>query len=129
LIIELEGTHPMGRRPADIDEIDRQLCELVAAEPRARRRELTRAVGVTDETVATRLRNLRQHNVITTTVVVDWKAAGYSAGAMLRIVINKDDLSATCRALLRHGNVAHASITTGCGDIVRAMLAINLVDL
>ncbi len=64
-----------GTRP--LDKVDRQLCTMLLADPRSSNRALAESIGMTDETVASRLRMLRDDGILATTVVVDWRKAGY----------------------------------------------------
>lgn len=120
---------PQRRHAATLDAIDRRLCEILADNPHATRRELAQAVGVTDDTVTIRLRSLRQQNVIATTVVVDWQAAGFQAAAILRCTVRDDDPIRAVRPVLNWPRVAYVGLTTGCCDLVIAVLAADLGEL
>jgi DNA-binding Lrp family transcriptional regulator len=115
----------MRRRRQDLDAIDLQICERLIEDPRVSNRALAAAVGVTDETVAARIRRLRDDNVLTTTVAVDWDAAGYAAAAQVRI--KTDGASAMDLAEALRGDEVHfLAATTGCCDLFLAALAPDL---
>lgn len=121
--------HVPRRHPADLDDIDRQLCRLLADDPDLSRRELGAAVGLTDETISARLRSMRHQNVIATTVAVDWQEAGYGAGAILCCVVRHGDIGRAAAPALASTNVVYTASATGCCDLVIALLAVNLVGL
>jgi DNA-binding Lrp family transcriptional regulator len=121
--------YPLRRRLADLDDVDRQLCRLLADDPNLSRRELGATIGLTDETISARLRILRQKNVIATTVAIDWQAAGYGAGAILRCVVRGDDLVRAAQPAMSMDNVVFTAVTSGCCDLVVALLAVDLAEL
>lgn len=123
------GTPQSRRRPVDLDDIDRQLCQLLADDPTLSRRELGLAVGLTDETISARLRWLRDRNVIATTITVDWEAAGYRAAAILRCTIRQGDPSRAVAAALSARHVVFVALTTGCCDLVIALLGVDMPAL
>jgi Lrp/AsnC family transcriptional regulator for asnA, asnC and gidA len=118
----------MRRIRQHLDAVDRQLCELLIEDPRGSNRALAAAVGVTDETVAARLRRLREMNVLGTTVAVDWESAGYGAGAIVRVKLEGlaaddvvDDLS--------DEGLHFVGKATGCCDLIVAMVARDVGEL
>lgn len=121
---------PQGhRRPVELDDIDRQLCQLLADDPNLSRRELGLAVGLTDETISARLRWMRERNVIATTIVVDWEAAGYQAGAILRCTVRTREPGRAVAAALSAKHVVFVALTTGCCDLVVALLGVDMSSL
>ena len=63
--------------PVQLDEVDHRLIELLRLDGRASNRALASAVGLTEVTVATRIKRLAANDVIAMTAVIDWQAAGY----------------------------------------------------
>jgi DNA-binding Lrp family transcriptional regulator len=113
----------------DLDETDRRLCELLGADPRASNRSLAAAVGVTDETVAARLRRLRDQGVLATTVVVDWEAAGYTAQAMVRVAVAGRPFRDAIVPLLEHPATLAATETSGACDGVLTVVGRSLAEI
>ena len=64
-------------KSATLDAADHRLIELLRADGRASNRFLAGEVGLTEATVASRIRRLADSGVLTVTAVLDWEAAGY----------------------------------------------------
>jgi Lrp/AsnC family transcriptional regulator for asnA, asnC and gidA len=118
----------MRRVRQELDVTDRRLCELLIEDPRASNRALGAAVGVTDETVAARLRRLREMNVLGTTVAVDWEAAGYHAGAVVRVKLSGCSADDIIDEIADDG-LHFLAKTTGCCDLFVAMVARDITEL
>lgn len=112
-----------------LDEVDLQLIDLLANNPRASQRALAKRVGVTDETVANRLRRLREDDVIATTAVIDWEHAGYGAGAIARLTVSRRSGVGLAEPLTELPGVQFAGLTTGCCDLIVSLLACDLGSL
>jgi DNA-binding Lrp family transcriptional regulator len=113
----------------EIDETDRVLCELLSANPRTSNRALAVAAGVTDETVAARLRRLRDQGVLATTVIVDWEAAGYTTQAMVRVAVGGRSFRDVTESLSRLPITSAISDTSGACDGVVNVFAQSLHEL
>lgn len=107
----------------EIDDVDRALCNLLAAAPRTSHRALAAAVGITDETVAVRLRRLREQGVLATTVIVDWEAAGYALQAILRVRMGSGTFREVAEQLVQHPATLAVSETSGADDGIVQVLA------
>ncbi len=118
----------MRRAPQTIDELDRQLCELLITDPRASMRGLAGAIGVTGETVTSRLRRLRDMNVLGTTVFVDWERAGYRSAAQVRVQLRAASAADVAPEIVGPG-VHFLASTTGCCDLFVAVLATDMANL
>ncbi len=116
-----------GRR--ELDETDRRLCELLGADPRSSNRALAQAIGITDETVAARLRRLREQGILATTVIVDWEAAGYGAQAMVRVRATGTSFRQLVAGLLDHPATLAATDTAGVCDGVLTVIGASLDEL
>lgn len=64
-------------KSATLDAADLRLIELLTADGRASNRFLAGEVGLTEATVASRIRRLADSGVLTVTAVLDWEVAGY----------------------------------------------------
>ncbi|MEM7141415.1 MAG: winged helix-turn-helix transcriptional regulator [Actinomycetota bacterium] len=106
-----------------LDKVDQRLCELLLADPRSSNRALAEAIDMTDETVATRLRTLREDGVLATTVVVDWRKAGYSHQAVARVRVTGRTFSEVVRPLVGHPSVLALTEVSGVCDGVVHLLA------
>lgn len=83
-VSESSGDHDAGdalRRqgvaPAVLDDVDQHLIRLLRADGRMSNRSIATEIGMTESTVATRIRRLIDSNVVAVTAVFDWAAAGY----------------------------------------------------
>ena len=75
------------QKPVDLDETDRKLIRLVAENGRLSNRALAGEVGLTEATIAARLRSLSERNVLGFTASLDWRAAGYHWDAWLEVTV------------------------------------------
>lgn len=113
----------------EIDETDRRLCGLLAADPRTSNRSLAAAVGLTDETVAARLRRLRDDAVLATTVVVDAGVAGYGVEAIVRVSVSGQPFREVADGLAESPCALAITEMSGCCDGVINAVARNLSEL
>ena len=118
-----------SRSPKQLDEVDLELIAELAKDPRQTQTAMARMVGMTVDTVATRLRRLRDQNIIATTIVVDWQAAGYRAGAISRFRLNRPLSKEQVERIVETPGVHFLSLATGCCDIVVAVLGTDLIEL
>ena len=79
---------PRVSRSAELDDTDRRILELLAADGRASNRFIAERVGLTDATVATRIRRLRDDGVVGVTAVFDWELAGFGWEAFLFVEVD-----------------------------------------
>lgn len=113
----------------EIDETDRLLCGLLAADPRRSNRSLAEAVDLTDETVAARLRRLRDDAVLATTLVVDSGVAGYGAEAIVRVTVNGGPFRDVIGELAADPRVLAITEVSGCCDGVVNVVAQEVSEL
>lgn len=112
-----------------LDDIDRQLVEILRADPRASNRSMAEAVGITDETVAARLRRMLETGAMAMTVVIDWRAAGYCAHGIARARFSGVTTAEAIKPLLDLDDVFAVAETTGADDAVINLLAPDLDHL
>lgn len=75
------------REPVTLDEADRRIIELLIADGRASNRSLAAEVGLTEATVAARLRRLVDQRVLGVSAIFDWEAAGYGWDLWLAVAV------------------------------------------
>jgi DNA-binding Lrp family transcriptional regulator len=112
-----------------LDEVDRRLVDVLRADPRASNRSIAEAVGVTDETVAARLKRMLDTGAMAMTVVVDWLAAGYTAHAIARVRFTGVSTAEAVKPLFDVDGVFAVSETTGVADAVLHLLAPDVLGL
>lgn len=66
------------RRPPPLDDVNRRIIELLGVDGRLTNRALADQTGLTETTIAARIRSLTDRNLLGITAVVDWQAAGYN---------------------------------------------------
>ena len=71
-----EGAFRPGR-DAQLDDADLRIIDTLVHDGRTNSRAMVELSGLTEETVATRIRNLIERNIIGITAIFDWNAAGY----------------------------------------------------
>ncbi|MEU3501327.1 AsnC family transcriptional regulator [Streptomyces hundungensis] len=118
---------PMARRsgPVRLDDGDRTLLALLAADGRAGFEELAEATGWSPTTVRRRMTELREHGVLYLDLDVDWRMFGAHARTLLWLSVAPAHLEEAGHALAGHPEIAFAAATTGptnlyasvvCGD-------------
>lgn len=76
---------PTRRHPRTLDESDRRIVELLTYNGRLSNRRIAEAVGRTEATVASRIRNLQQQRLLGVSVLLDWSVAGYQWDLTVRV--------------------------------------------
>ncbi len=113
-----------------LDDVDRSMLEVLRADPRASNRSMAQAAGITDETVAIRLRRMLDTGAMAMTAVIDWRAAGYHAHGIARARFERGaQVGDAIKPLLDIEEVFAISETTGAVDAVVHVLARDLDDL
>ncbi len=112
-----------------LDDVDRQLVDILHRDPRASNRSMARAVGVTDETVAARLRRMFEVGAMAMTVVCDWEAIGYPIYALGRGRLGATTVEQLLAGFGDRREVYAVSETTGAADVVLNLLARDLPSL
>jgi DNA-binding Lrp family transcriptional regulator len=75
------------RRGAHLDEADNRLIELLSENGRLSNRMLATEVGLTEVTVASRIRNLIDQRMLGVTAMFDWRSAGYVSDLWLAVSV------------------------------------------
>ena len=120
---------PQSRNPADrpprvsrasqLDDIDRRLLELLTHDGRASNRWLAQQVGLTDASVAARIRRLREQGVASVTAVFDYDAAGYRWVAFVFVEVDSTRLPRDVGVEIAALPEAHGvSLTFGSTDLI-----------
>src|SRR5690606_25195361 len=118
---------PRRRKP--LDEIDLRLIRRLAEDPRISQTALASELGVMIETVSARLKRLRTENIIATTIVVDWEAAGWRVGAIARLRVSGEISQQLLDRVCALPGMHYVALATGCCDLVCALVAVDLVSL
>jgi len=120
---------PRVSRTAELDDTDRQILELLAADGRASNRWIADRVGLTDATVASRIRRLRDNGVVGVTAVFDWEVAGYAWEAFCFVEVD-DRLPREVGNDIAELQEAHAvTLTFGVADLIVHVLTHDRAQL
>lgn len=86
-----EAADPPARRGrrADLDDADRRLIGLLTEQGRLSNRALASEVGLTEATVASRLRSLSERGILAVTASLDWRVAGFGWDMWLEIHVTE----------------------------------------
>jgi Lrp/AsnC family transcriptional regulator for asnA, asnC and gidA len=99
------------------------LIELLCEDVRISNKVLAEKTGVSVWTVASRLERLRHENLVATTVVVDWKLAGFESSATAFIRLEGDSAKPVTDVLRANPHVHSVSRTFGHADLIVHLLA------
>jgi DNA-binding Lrp family transcriptional regulator len=111
------------RRRVSLDETDVRLLELLSTDGRLSNRALALEVGLTEATVAVRLRALLEQQVLHVGASLDWKAAGYRWELYLFISVRDRPVAEVGRAVAGVDGVVSVLLVFGRSDLaVRVLL-------
>lgn len=115
----LEVTSPYPDEAAHVDEVDRRLLALLAADARTSQRKLARALHMSPPAVGERIARLERAGVIRGyTVSVGWAALGYVTVYLAVTAIQGADQGAILRSLHSLAEVEEIIVITGSMDLL-----------
>jgi len=106
-----------------IDDLDRQLVDRLRVDGRETNRSLATALGVTEATVASRLRRLEAADVMRVVAVADMASFGLTCLAFLFIRTRGRAPREVAADLAEHSEVIASLVSTGRHDVVVSALA------
>lgn len=118
---------PSGKRRAraELDAADARILELLAGNGRMSNRAVAGAVGLTEATVAARIRNLTERNVLGIRAVLDWQRAGYEWDAWLEVAVDGRSVRLVAQELASLPGVHWVQIVFGQVDLLVHVLVAN----
>lgn len=125
------GAENGGRRDksALLDAADRRLIELLAADGRAGNRWLAGEIGLTEATVASRIRRLADASVLGVTAVLDWEVAGYQWYVICFITVEGRTPRAVATEVADLPGAQAATMVFGQSDIVAMFMVADRAEL
>ncbi|AYG82347.1 Regulatory protein AsnC [Streptomyces hundungensis] len=122
---------PMARPsgPVRLDDGDRTLLALLAADGRAGFEELAEATGWSPTTVRRRMTELREHGVLYLDLDVDWRMFGAHARTLLWLSVAPAHLEEAGHALAGHPEIAFAAATTGPTNLYASVVCAGQREL
>jgi DNA-binding Lrp family transcriptional regulator len=115
--------------PVQLDDADRQLIELLREDGRASNRALAAAVGLTEVTIASRIKRLVTNDAISITAVLDWEAAGYEWFVTGHFVCHGRSPRDVAAALGTIESCNAASVVFGEVDIIATFLIAGRAEM
>ena len=118
-------SHDVGLRPAHtahLDAADLQIIDSLVADGRTNARSMTAATGLSEETVADRMRALIERDIIGVSAILDWRAAGYHWDLFLSIRAGSPGAQLVIEELSCHADVISVYEVLGPVDIVAHVL-------
>jgi DNA-binding Lrp family transcriptional regulator len=82
-----EAPRRSPRPRADLDDADRRIIEMLSHDGRLSNRALAAEIGLTEATVASRIRTMADRHILGITAVLDWQAAGYDWDVWLEVEV------------------------------------------
>lgn len=117
-------------QPGSVDDLDRALLTLLAAEPRIGVLECSRRLGVARGTVQARLDKLVRRGVIASFAPrIDPAGVGFAVTAFTTVEIRQGRGQAIIRHLANIPEVLEVHQTTGTGDLLCRIVARDNADL
>ncbi|MFE9429227.1 Lrp/AsnC family transcriptional regulator [Kitasatospora sp. NPDC006697] len=113
---------PAVTTTARLDDGDRRLLALLAADGRAGFEELASATGWSPTTVRRRMAELREQGVLYLELDVDWRMFGLTARTLLWLSVAPAHLTQAGHALAAHPEIAFAAATTGTTNLYASVV-------
>ncbi|MGV9947892.1 Lrp/AsnC family transcriptional regulator [Rhodococcus aetherivorans] len=109
-----------------LDIADQQMIELLNDNGRISNRQIAAAVGLTEVTVAARIRALIDKRILGVSTVFDWRAAGYLFDVWVWICVGDRPVREVAAELAKQPSIHSVHIVFGNADIIiHALLAGN----
>lgn len=103
--------------PAQVDDLDKRLITLLRGNGRTSNRELARLLGVSEVTIANRIRRLLSEDIIRIQAVPNPTRLGYPMEVIFFIHVDVQRLREVATALCDIPEVRFVSITSGAYDL------------
>lgn len=113
---------PVHRTVIALDDVDRQLVELLQANGRASNRALADEIGISEVTVASRISRLITNGAVRVTAMFDWRAAGYEWFANAHIRCDKRDPRQVAASIAKIPGAYGCLIVFGDVDIIASFV-------
>jgi DNA-binding Lrp family transcriptional regulator len=112
-----------------LDDVDRRLIELLSVDGRLSNRSLAAEIGLTEVTVATRLRRLTANNVLHVTAIFDWAVAGYEWYVIVQITCRDRSPTEVAADIGKLESSYYTSLVFGEVDLIAAFLLADRAEL
>lgn len=112
-----------------LDELDRQLIDLLARDARVSNRKIATELGVTEGTVRGRIKRLQQDRLISFTAITGLQMARKSQLAFIRVQAEVERTREVARLIAKMEQINAVLITMGTFNILAMTLFDELEDL
>jgi Lrp/AsnC family transcriptional regulator, regulator for asnA, asnC and gidA len=112
-----------------LDELDRQLIDLLARDARVSNRKIATELGVTEGTVRGRIKRLQQDRLISFTAITGLQMARKSQLAFIRVQAEVEQTREVARQIAEMAPINAVLITMGSFNILAMTLFDELEDL
>ena len=121
-------THPRRGRRGVIDAVDLAIIEQLSMDGRMSSKHLGEHVGLTDASVAARLRSLVGHDIVRVRAVVDWEVAGLRSPIVFFVRVHGRSMHGLAEQLLANPQVQSVSDVFGSADLIVRVLLADPID-
>ncbi|MFX0578488.1 Lrp/AsnC family transcriptional regulator [Nocardia nepalensis] len=111
-----------GRGPGVLDDVDRALVERLRHDGRETNRSLAQALGISEVTVAARLRRMEQNAIMRVVAVTDMQVFGHREFAFAFFTVAKRSALEVGAELAKLPEVIAVTISTGRYDLIAPLL-------
>lgn len=115
--------------PVQLDEADRTLISMLQADGRVSNRALAAAVGMTEVTIASRLKRLITNNAVSVTAMLDWEKAGYEWWVTAHLSCHGRSPREVAVELGTIESCTAASVVLGEVDIIASFLVADRAEM
>jgi Lrp/AsnC family transcriptional regulator for asnA, asnC and gidA len=107
----------MARDGPTLDDVERGIVRLLQDDGRMTTTELSRRLSVSEPTIRKKLNRILDAGLVTIRAVADPAHLGYTTGAYIGFVVDRDHLEDLANKLTRYDFVDSVVISTGPNDI------------
>ena len=112
-----------------LDDLDRQIIELLRQDGRYSSQDLARRLDVTAVTVRNRIKRLEEDNLMRVVAVTDFSAAGFEALIAVGVEVQNRCAEDVARELATFDQVFSVSLVSGTQDIEMLVVAEDFAAL
>jgi Lrp/AsnC family transcriptional regulator for asnA, asnC and gidA len=113
----------------ELDDLDNTIIELLRADGRLPYRAIARKLGVTENTVRSRVRRLEESNTMRVVAVTDIEAAGFSMLLAIGVQVEGRSPETVARELARFPEVFSVNVVVGAQDVEILVVTENQASL
>lgn len=110
------------RHQEELDEVDREIIEVLRLDGRTSNREIGRRLGIAEGTVRARIRRMEEQGLMRIVAVTDIFSVGKTVYATVGLTVDKRRTYDVCAALEEIEEVTFISVAFGLYDVVAVLL-------